>query len=154
MMRLDLIDDLQRRYLKALDDKNLEAWLALFDSDGQYFLIPADNEASGLPVALMFDDCHERLADRVTYITKVWTFDDYQTRHFVQRLSAEELGGDLIGVESNVSVFMADAEGDAKMLAIGRYLDRVRVKGETALFQSKRLIIDNFRLPSNIVYPL
>jgi anthranilate 1,2-dioxygenase small subunit len=150
----ELIDALQARYARALDNRDLEAWLALFARDGQYFVMPADNEAAGLPVALMMDDCYERLRDRINYVNKVWTFDTYQTRHFIQRLDVRPAGEDLYAVESNMAVFMADAEGRIQPLAIGRYLDEVRIQDEVAAFRSKRVIVDSFCFPGNIVYPL
>lgn len=151
---LELIDDLQLRYIRALDQKDLNAWLALFAKDGQYLVIPSDNEASGLPLALMMDDCYERLVDRVSYVTKVWSFDDYQMRHFVQRTRVEAAGDLDFAVESNFSVFYTNQLGQAAILAIGRYEDVVSIEGERASFRKKRVIIDNFLLPMNIVYPL
>jgi anthranilate 1,2-dioxygenase small subunit len=152
---VELIEELQCRYVRALDGKRLDSWLGLFARDGQYFVIPADNEAAGLPLALMMDDCYERLEDRVNYVNKVWTFDDYQTRHFVQRLHVEQTGDGLYAVESNVAIFMSDSEGKIQPLAMGRYDDRVRIDGDgSALFRSKRVIVDSFCFPSNIVYPL
>jgi anthranilate 1,2-dioxygenase small subunit len=151
---LELIDDLQVRYVRALDQKDLQGWLALFAKDGQYVVIPADNEASGLPMALMMDDCHERLVDRVTYVTKVWSFDDYQMRHFVQRTHAAPSGDGSFAVESNFNVFYTNQLGQAAILAIGRYEDVIAIDGGTASFRKKRVVIDNFLLPMNIVYPL
>ena len=151
---LDLIDDLQLRYIRALDQKDLQAWLGLFARDGSYIVIPSDNEASGLPLALMMDDCHERLVDRVTYVTKVWSFDEYQMRHFVQRTYVEPAGDSAYAVESNFSVFYTNQLGQAAILAIGRYEDVVAIEGTTAAFRKKRVIIDNFLLPMNVVYPL
>ena len=151
---LELIDDLQIRYIRALDRKDLQAWLALFAKDGQYFVIPSDNEASGLPIALMMDDCYERLVDRVSYVTKVWSFDDYQMRHFVQRTHVEPAGDGGFAVESNFNVFYTNQLGQPAILAIGRYEDVVAIDGDTASFRKKRVIIDNFLLPMNIVYPL
>ena len=149
------IDDLQCRYVRALDTKNLNAWLELFDPDGQYFVIPSENEASGLPMGLMMDDCHERLVDRVSYVMRVWTFDDYQMRHFVQRLQVEPAEDDLHRVDSNFTVFCTTADGRTSILAAGRYEDHVRIHGEErAAFRKKRVILDNFVLPMNIVYPL
>jgi anthranilate 1,2-dioxygenase small subunit len=150
---LDLIDDLQTRYIRALDRKDMEAWLATFAKDGQYVVIPSENEESGLPLALMLDDCYERLVDRVAYVTKVWSFDEYQMRHFVQRIQAKP-DGDAFRVESNFTVFYTDQEGQSGILALGRYEDLVTVEDGVASFRSKRVVYDNFVLPTNLVYPI
>ena len=87
---LTALDNAQNSYIHSLDSKNMDGWLANFTNDGSYICIAAENEANNLPIALMLDDCYARLQDRVTYVTKVWagTFEDYQTRHFTQRIAA------------------------------------------------------------------
>jgi len=151
-----IIQKLQARYCRALDKKDMDAWLSTFARDGRYELLPADNVAQGLPMALMLDDTFERLQDRVTYITKVWqgTFEDYQTRHFVQEIEAVQEDDKLYRVESNVSVFFTGDEGDTKILASGVYEDLIRIEGEKAAFVQKRVIIDTFVPPRYIVYPI
>jgi 3-phenylpropionate/cinnamic acid dioxygenase small subunit len=151
---LALIDSLQNQYIRALDRKDLSAWLGLFSKDGQYLVIPSDNEAAGLPMALMMDDSYERLVDRVTYITKVWSFDEYQMRHFVQRVHSEQTEGGDHRVESHFTVFYTNQLGQAAILAVGRYEDVVTISGGTASFRKKKVVIDNFLLPMNVVYPL
>jgi 3-phenylpropionate/cinnamic acid dioxygenase small subunit len=150
---LDLIDDLQFRYVRALDRKDMEGWLATFAKDGSYVVIPAENEEAGLPLALMLDDTYGKLVDRVAYVTKVWSFDEYQMRHFVQRTHAVA-DGDAFRVESNFGVFSTDQRGQAGILAVGRYEDVITIAGDVASFRSKRVIYDNFLLPTNLVYPI
>lgn len=151
-----IIQKLQSRYCRALDKKDMQAWLNCFAKDGSYALLPADNVEQGLPMALMLDDTYERLQDRVTYIAKVWqgTFEDYQTRHFVQEIEAIHEDGNLYRVESNVSVFFTGDEGDTRILASGIYEDLIRIEGEQAVFVQKRVVIDTFVPPRYIVYPI
>src|SRR3546814_15656337 len=77
----------------------------------------------------MYDDCHARLLDRVTYITKIWagTFQDYRTRHFVQRVAADRIDDNTWKARSNFSVFMTPEDsGVSEVLATGQYEDLVR----------------------------
>ncbi len=152
----EAIQALQRRYADALDSKDMAAWLACFDKDGAYYVTGADNEAAGLPICLMMDDSYERLVDRVTYVTKVWpgSFEDYQTRHFVQPLHVESQGNGLFGVKSNLAVFATDPRGRTSLFVAGRYQDLVRVSGTTALFKERKVIMDTFATPGVVVYPL
>lgn len=152
--QLELVDALQRRYVRSLDRKDLQGWLATFSTRGQYVVISAENADAGLPLALMMDDCHERLVDRVTYVTKVWTFDEYQMRHLVQRLSAEPGEDGCLAVESNFSVFVTDSRGQSSILAVGRYEDLVEIGDGEARFRRKRVVFDNALLPMNLVYPI
>ena len=66
---LQQIDALLINYIAALDSKDMSGWLDTFAADGSYVCIAAENEAAGLPLALMMDDCHERLEYRVTYLS-------------------------------------------------------------------------------------
>lgn len=153
---LQQIDALQMSYIAALDSKDMHGWLDTFASDGSYVCIANENEESGLPLALMMDDCHERLEDRVTYVTKVWagTFEDYQTRHFVQRVSCTPKGGDLYETVSNFTVFYTDSAGNTGTLVCGRYVDEIVVNGSGAKLKSRRAVMDTNVAPRYIVYPL
>jgi anthranilate 1,2-dioxygenase small subunit len=148
------IDALQNEYVLALDDRNWDGWLNSFTADGQYFAVAADDAAAGRPLALMMDDCPERLQDRVSYITRVWTYEEYQTRHFVQRLKTTRAGDNEYDVVSNFSIFFTSEAGESSILAVGKYEDRVLVAAEGARFRKKRAVIDSFLLPRYLVYPL
>ncbi len=153
---LQQIDALQMSYIAALDSKDMQGWLDSFTADGSYVCIANENEESGLPLALMMDDCHERLEDRVTYVTKVWagTFEDYQTRHFVQRIACTPKGGDLYETVSNFTVFYTDSAGNTGTLVCGRYVDEIVVNGSGAKLKSRRAIMDTNVAPRYIVYPI
>ena len=153
---LPQLDALQMSYIAALDNKDMQGWLDSFTADGSYVCIANENEESGLPLALMMDDCHERLEDRVTYVTKVWagTFEDYQTRHFVQRIACTPKGGDLYETVSNFTVFYTDSAGNTGTLVCGRYVDEIVVKGSGAKLKSRRAVMDTNVAPRYIVYPL
>lgn len=153
---LQQIDALQTRYIAALDGKDMAGWLDTFASDGSYICIANENEESGLPLALMMDDCHERLEDRVTYVTKVWagTFEDYQTRHFVQRIACTPKGGDLYETVSNFTVFYTDSAGNTGTLVCGRYVDQIVLGSGGAKLKSRRAVMDTNVAPRYIVYPI
>jgi len=148
------IDALQNRYILALDNKDWDGWLASFTTDGQYFAVAADDAQAGRPLALMMDDSYARLQDRIAYITRVWTYEDYQTRHFVQRVAARPLGVNEYEVVSNFSVFFTSEAGESNILAVGKYEDHVVVAGDGARFKKKRAVIDTFLLPRYLVYPI
>lgn len=153
---LQQIDALQTRYIAALDGKDMQGWLATFAGDGSYVCIANENEENGLPLALMMDDCHERLEDRVTYVTKVWagTFEDYQTRHFVQRIACTAKGGDLYETVSNFTVFYTDSAGNTGILVCGRYVDQIVLGSGGAKLKSRRAVMDTNVAPRYIVYPI
>jgi len=154
---LTRLDDLQNRYIVALDGKDIRAWTATFSerADASYICRSAENESMGLPIALMMDDCRARILDRVTFITQIWkgTFQDYRTRHFSQRVSCEQESENSFRVRSNFSIEYTLDPNAPKTLATGVYEDVVVLEGEQARFLSKRAVYDTTVLPQYIVYP-
>ena len=103
----------------------------------------------------MLDDCYARLQDRVTYVDKVWagTFEDYQTRHFTQRISAESIGNDTYRVITNYHILYTPEQGQTNVLVTGHYEDEI-VLGDKPLFKSKKAVMDTNVSPRYIVYPV
>jgi 3-phenylpropionate/cinnamic acid dioxygenase small subunit len=151
------IDALQIRYLRALDRRDMHAWLDCFTPDSpSYICISGENEEQGLPLALMLDDSLGRLKDRVKFITEVWsgTYEDYTTRHFVQRLACEQTAPERYVVESNVMVTYTTAKRHSEILVSGNYQDEVVVDSEGARFKSKKAVLDTVTTPRYLVYPV
>ncbi len=153
----NILDALQTKYVAALDSRDMLAWLDCFDQqDGSYVCIARENEDEALPLALMMDDCYARLRDRVNYVTDVWkgTFEDYLTRHFVQRLTLASVGSSEYAVESNFSVMYTTAQGTSAVLVVGTYVDRIVVRDGIASFKSRRAVLDTTVTPRYLVYPV
>lgn len=157
MLTIEQADELQIAYLSALNRRNIRAWMESFSKQhGSYTCIARENEEQGLPLALMLDDCPERLLDRVKYITEVWagTFEDYHTRHFVQRLSSSVVDGGLLSVSSNFVVAYTTMKGRSEILVTGTYEDVIANEGGRVCFKSKRAVLDTTVTPRYLVYPV
>jgi len=144
----------------ALDGKDMLGWLGNYAEEdaASYFCRSAENTEHDLALGFMYDDCRARLEDRVTFVNDIWvgTFQDYRTRHFVQRMNYERLDAGTVGMQSNFSVFMTPEDtGVTQVLAAGQYLDTVRVgrNGELKLL-SRRAELDTSVLPRYLVYPI
>jgi len=150
------IDALQMKYLAALDRHDLNAWLDCFAAEAGYACITRENHDAGLPVALMLDDTRARLKDRVKFINEVWsgTFEDYATRHFVQRLECKQGADGRLDVLTNFMVSYTNKRGGSDILVTGVYEDEIELGGEGARFTSKRAILDTVTTPRYLVYPV
>ena len=150
------IDELQMKYLSALDGRDMEGWLNCFAVEAGYVCITRENHDANLPVALMMDDSRARLKDRVRFVNEVWsgTFEDYATRHFMQRLSCKESGKGRYDVMTNFMVAYTNRRGGSDILVTGVYQDSVEIAGEEAHFLSKRAILDTVTTPRYLVYPV
>lgn len=157
---LAAIDALQVRYILALDDKDMQGWLATFSTErnAAYFLTTQQNVEENLPLGLIHDDNRARLEDRVNFVTRIWdgVYQDYQTRHFVQRLVCIEVGDGEYEVKSNFSMIYTPSDtGRAAVFTAGVYLDRVLVgAGGAACFKSKKVVNDTPMLEQYVVYPI
>lgn len=153
------LDELESDYMSALDGKKMGSWLDTFDErpDASYICIARNDVESGLRVAMMLDDCRDRLIDRCTFVNDIWagTFQDYRTRHFVQRVRASRRGDGHVEMSSNFSViFTPDDTGLPQQLAAGTYEDVIRIEGDVCRFVSRKAITDNAVLPRYLVFPL
>jgi 3-phenylpropionate/cinnamic acid dioxygenase small subunit len=153
---LTQIDDLQSRYMRTLDRRAMDGWAACFDSQASYVCIARENEEQNLALAIMMDDNAERIRDRVTYVTKIWVgvFEDYTTRHFVQRVECQKLEPSLFLVESNFMVAYTTSRGRSEMLVAGVYRDEIVLGAGGAAFRSKRAVLDTTVTPRYLVYPV
>ena len=105
----------------------------------------------------MLDDCRSRLEDRVRFITEIWagTFQDYRTRHFVQRLQHEVTQANVCRVRTNFQLICTPHGSNQKTVVIpGIYEDLVDLGPENATFLSKKAITDEAVLPRYLVYPI
>ena len=150
------VDALQMKHLAALDSHDLDGWLACFAEEAGYICITRENHDAGLPVALMMDDTRARLKDRVKFINEVWsgTFEDYGTRHFVQRLDCQKADRGRYNVQTNFMVAYTTRRGGSDILVTGIYEDSVELAGAAARFTSKRAILDTVTTPRYLVYPV
>jgi 3-phenylpropionate/cinnamic acid dioxygenase small subunit len=148
---------LQNDYIDALDRKDMAAWLDSFSSrpDASYVCISAENEVAGHPIALMLDDCHGRLEDRLVFVTRIWrgTYQEYATRHFVQLLDAEQEDSGTYRLLSNYTINYSMEPHVSGVLCMGVYRDTVVEEGGELRFLSKRAVYDTNVLPRYIVYP-
>ncbi|MCK9507314.1 MAG: hypothetical protein M0Q54_02655 [Pigmentiphaga sp.] len=156
---LAVIDDLQLRYINALDSQDMNTWLHTFSDDesASYICNTAESAEAGHQIALILDDNRLRLQDRVTFVTRVWagTYPEYRTRHLVQRTSCQEIQEGLFEVESHVFVSRIPADtGRAELFTTGVYKDRIRVDEQGACFESKHFVMDTSILERYLVFPL
>ena len=151
------IDALQADYIHALDNREFQAWLDTFDTaeDTAYFCIAAENADNDLQIALMYDDCRNRIEDRVTFIQDIWsgTYQDYRTRHFIQRTRCSKTGDDSYALETNFSIIYTPESGRSDVQVAGVYKDEVIINSSGAKFKTKKAIYDTTVLPRYIVYP-
>ena len=155
---LSRIEELQNRYIRALDERDMRAWLDTFSLNAKATYICTNRESveGNLPVAMMLDDSRARLEDRVTFITKVWagSFQDYRMRHFVQRIEHAKQD-ELWFVRSNFRVVTTPMGRSQRVEnVVGVYEDVIDCTDRRAVFIKRTAIVDDSVLPRYLVYPI
>jgi 3-phenylpropionate/cinnamic acid dioxygenase small subunit len=103
----------------------------------------------------MIDDRHERLVDRVKFITEVWatTIEAYRTRHVIQRVATTRDADGRYRVRANVLVGYTESNGTPGMLVCGYYDDVVRMTADGPRFVRRTVYLDG--TPARyLAYPL
>lgn len=157
--------DLLARYVRVVDDPaRIDEWPELFADEAEYLVVTRENEERGLPIAIIRDDCKDRILDRVTIIKEFWGaghrvedrhFNAAWTRHVVGPTWVElaEDGRALLG--ANLMVWSSTrVDAEPRILAVGEYRDVIEVTAGVAKFRSKRVILDTPVLQDAFVYPL
>lgn len=153
----ELIEDLNSEYIAALNDFNMDDWLACFSQQGQYILISEENIRRNLPIAFMLDDCYARLKDRVKQVMEIQydSSEHYQMRHFTQLISAAELKTGELTANYNFSVYYTPRDThQTETLCVGRYEDTIVIESGEARFKKRVAIVDTNVLPRYVVYPV
>jgi len=153
----ELIEDLNSEYISALNDFNMDNWLACFTQQGQYILTSEENIRRGLPIAFMLDDCYARLKDRVKQVMEIQgdSTEHYQMRHFTQLISATESETGVIQTNFNFSIYYTPRDtNQTETLCVGKYEDTIAIKDGEARFQKRVAIVDTNVLPRYVAYPV
>jgi len=153
----EFIEDLNSEYISALNDFNMDSWLACFTQQGQYILTSEENIRRNLPIAFMLDDCYARLKDRVKQVMDIQydSSEHYQMRHFTQLISAIELESGEIQTNFNFSVYYTPRDtNQTETLCVGKYEDTVAIENGKARFHKRVAIVDTNVLPRYVVYPV
>ena len=75
------IQDLNARYVEAIDDDRLEAWPDFFRDNGIYKVTTAENVAQGLPIGLMYATSRAMLRDRIKALRQANVYEAQRYRH-------------------------------------------------------------------------
>lgn len=146
-------------YTACLDEDRLEEWPALFTERCIYKVIPYENVAQNLPVALMFGDSRAMLRDRVTAHRRANLFAPHRYRHLLGPPRLWEAAAEsTIVMRANFAVYrtMLDPAdyGRSELFAVGEYQDRLVWEQEQLRLREKIVVVDTAKIPTLLVTPL
>jgi anthranilate 1,2-dioxygenase small subunit len=153
-MDIRVIEALHTRYIRAIDDDQLEDWPGLFTENCLYKVVTRENFEQGLPLAVM--ECRSRgmLQDRVTGYRRINVFEPQRYSHQISGLTVESLDERTVKCRSNYLVVRTVVDGAMSLFSAGIYLDKVVIEPDGALFEERIVIPDSRRIETLLVLPL
>ena len=153
-MDIRVIEALHMRYIRAIDDDQLEEWPGLFTENCLYKIVTRENYEQGLPLAVM--ECRSRgmLQDRVTGYRRINVFEPQRYSHQISGLTVESVDERTVKCRSNYLVVRTMIDGAMSLFSAGIYLDKVVIEPDGALFEERIVIPDSRRIETLLVLPL
>jgi len=148
------IEELNARYIRAVDDDRLEAWPELFVEKCLYRIITRENFDRGFTTPLM--ECASRgmLVDRVTGYRRVNIYEPQRYTHMLSGLMLEAIDATHIACRQNYLVVRTMVMGEMSIFSAGLYLDRVVLSENGATFEERIVVQESRRVDTLLVIPL
>ena len=148
------VQNLNARYVDAIDDDELEAWPDFFTPDCRYRVTTAENFEKGLPLALIHATSRAMLRDRVRSLRGANVYEAQRYRHLIGPALVEPLGANAVRARTSFMVARIMHTGETALFATGRYLDRIVLTAEAARFAEKTVILDSRQVDTLLAIPL
>jgi 3-phenylpropionate/cinnamic acid dioxygenase small subunit len=157
--RVAIVADLLYREGRFLDEQDWDSWLALYQRDA-VFWVPAwksGHEPTNDPkreISLMYHDSRAGLEERIMRIRSrksITAMPLPRTVHSVANINLMDTEPDLTGASATWTVHVVDPCTGREHVHFGRYDVQLRLQSnESWLFQSKRILLVNDRVPTAI----
>ena len=150
------IENLLSRYVHAIDGDRLEDWPGFFVEKGRYRITTAENFERGLPLSIIYADSRAMLLDRVSALRHANIYEAQRYRHIVSSTLVESVDANTVRAASNFQVVRIMHTGESMLFVSGRYLDRVRLGGESgqAMFEERIVVLDSRAIETLLAIPL
>jgi 3-phenylpropionate/cinnamic acid dioxygenase small subunit len=146
--------DLYCAYDSALNDGALERWPELFVEACVYKVIPRENHELGLPVALIYCESRDMLADRVVALRETALFAPRIVRRISSAVCVRAIGDDGLRLTAEFAVFQTMPNAPSELFLCGRCEDRVVDDAGILRFAERVCIYDSTIVPTSLVYPV
>ena len=149
------VQDLNARYVHAIDEDRLEEWPGFFAEDGRYRITTAENIERGLPLSLMSATSRAMMRDRVNSLRNANVYESQRYRHAVGTPLIEGGNDGVVRAVTNFLVARIMHTGETTLFATGRYEDRIAVAADARpYFLEKTVILDSRQIDTLLAIPL
>ena len=148
------VQNLNARYVQAIDDNKLEAWPDFFTDDGRYRVTTAENFERGLPLGLIYATSRAMLRDRVRSLRDANVYEAQRYRHVIGPPLVAPGEGGAVHAQTSFIVARIMHTGETTLFATGSYHDRVVLDGGEARFAEKVVLLDSRLIDTLLAIPL
>jgi len=152
------VEELIAAYVTAIDDGRLEEWPEFFTDDCVYRIVPRENDAQGLPLAIMNCESRAALCDRISAYRKANLFAPNAYRHMLGPVRITDEGGGEVRARTNYALFRTALDpvgyGASELFSVGEYRDRIVMVGGATRFREKLVIADTCRIQTLLATPI
>lgn len=141
-------------YVHRLDDGKIDDWTGFFTEDATYQITTRENFEAGYPIGIMLCKGRGMMEDRVLALKTANVFEPHTYCHIVGRPELREESSGNLSARSNFIVYRTMEDGEAKLFATGKYLDRIVMEAGAPKFRERRVILDSRRIDVLLVFPL
>jgi 3-phenylpropionate/cinnamic acid dioxygenase small subunit len=149
------IQELQARYIQALDDDRLEDWPNFFTDTCRYVVTTADNLAQGMPLGMIYATSRAMLRDRVRSLRDANVYEAQRYRHMIAPPVIDPGEGGIVHATTSFMVVRIMHTGETMMFVTGRYDDRIMLEGPDApRFVEKTVVLDSRVIDTLLAIPI
>ena len=98
------LNELQHRYVHAIDNNLLETWPRFFTEDGTYTIISRENADRGLPAPVIHCRNQKMMRDRIVALRHANIYEAHAYRHALGGLVIESMSGEEVRTLSSYIV--------------------------------------------------
>ena len=149
------VQELQARYIQALDDDRLEDWPNFFTDQCRYLVTTADNLAQGMPLGMIYATSRAMLRDRVRSLRDANVYEAQRYRHMIAPPVIARGEGGVIHAQTSFMVVRIMHTGETMMFVTGRYDDRILLDSQEApRFVEKIVVLDSRVIDTLLAIPV
>ena len=149
------IQELNARYVHAIDEDRLEEWPEFFADDGRYRVTTVENVERGLPLSLMYAPSRAMMRDRINSLRNANVYESQRYRHAVGTPVIEPGNSGIVRATTNFLVARIMHTGETTLFATGRYEDRIGITGDARPhFVERTVILDSRQIDTLLAIPL
>jgi len=148
------VQALYARYARAVDDARFEDWLALFDTECAYYVIPRENAQRGLELPIVRCRTRYMLTDRIVSLQQANIYNIHTDRHMVSNVTVCEGESGTVLAEADFVVYQTDVEGQSRLFGVGRYRTRLVRRDGRLFIREQTAILDTAAVPTLMATPI